>query len=503
GDAYVTGITASTNFPITQGALIEANNNPNGVAFVTKVSPNGQGAADLVYSTFFGGQTANSLLTPDLGQGIAVAGTNAYITGEMSSPDMPVTSGVFQSALGATGAVNAFIAQLPMVPTISVSPTSLAFGIQLVGKPSQAQFVTLTNNTSSSIGLTLPATIVGPNAADFSGVAGGANPCGASLAGGASCTVAVTFTPSSVGGRTVAMNIPDTADTTAHPISVALTGTGSATAPNITLTPTSVTFPGTLLTQTSAPMMVSIGNNGNLPLSISAISAGTGAFAETSNTAACNNGAFPIVIAPNGAPCAINVTFAPTASTTPGPVAGALTITQTAGSVSTVPLSGTAWDFSVSAGSASVAKGAMGSFPVTITGLGGFTGAVSFTCTPGSTLVTACAVPTTNAAPAPGATANGTLTAASFVVAPESIKVPPAATLQQLLLVMLAIALLFMIPATRRFRTRLGMSGAMLVFIMVAGCTGGSPKPKTTTLTVTPSSGGVTKPAITVNVTIT
>ncbi|MGA8677168.1 MAG: SBBP repeat-containing protein [Candidatus Acidiferrales bacterium] len=504
GNAYVTGITNSTDFPITQGALIETNSNPTyGVAFVTKVSPNGQGAADLVYSTFFGGQTANSLSTPDLGQGIAVAGTNAYITGEMSSPDMPVTSGVFQSALGATGAVNAFVAQLPMVPTISVSPTSLAFGIQLVGKPSQAQFVTLTNNTSSSIGLTLPATIVGPNAADFSGVAGGANPCGASLAGGASCTVAVTFTPSSVGGRSVAMNIPDTADTAAHPISVALTGTGSGTASNITITPTSLTFPGTLLTQTSTPMMVSIGNNGNLPLSISAISTGTGVFAETSNTAACNNGAFPIVIAPNGAPCAINVTFAPTASTTPGPVAGALTITQTGGSVGTVPLSGTAWDFSVSAGSASVAKGAMGTFPVTITGLGGFTGMVSFMCTPGSTLVTACAVPTTSAAPAPGVMVNGTLTAASFIVAPESIKVPPAATLQQLLLVMLAIGLLFMIPSTRRFRTRLGMAGAMLVFIMVAGCTGSSPKPKTTTLTVTPSSGGVTKPAITVNVTIT
>ena len=145
----------------------------------------------------------------------------------------------------------------------------------------------------------------------------------------------------------------------------------------------------------------------------------------------------------------------------------------------------------------------MGTFPVTITGLGGFTGMVSFTCTPGSTLVTACAVPTTSAAAAPGAMVNGTLTAASFIVAPESMKVPPTATPQQLLLVMLAIALLFMIPATRRFRTRMGMAGAMLVFIMVAGCTGNRPKPKTTTLTVTPSSGGVTKPAITVNVTIT
>ncbi len=81
---------------------------------------------------------------------------------------------------------------------------------------------------------------------------------------------------------------------------------------------------------------------------------------------------------------------------------------------------------------------------------------VSFTCTPGSTLVTACAVPTTSAAPAPGAMVNGTLTAASFVVAPESMKVPPAATLQQVLLVMLAIALLFLFPSTRRFRTRDG-----------------------------------------------
>ncbi|MGC1254611.1 MAG: hypothetical protein WA867_03590, partial [Candidatus Acidiferrales bacterium] len=116
--------------------------------------------------------------------------------------------------------------------------------------------------------------------------------------------------------------------------------------------------------------------------------------------------------------------------------------------------------------------------------------------------VTACAVPTTNAAAAPGAMINGTLTAASFIVAPESMKVPPTAR-QQLLLVMLAIALLFMFPATRRFRTRMGMAGAMLAFIMVAGCTGNRPKPKTTTLTVAPSSGGVTKPAITVNVTIT
>jgi hypothetical protein len=61
-----------------------------------------------------------------------------------------------------------------------------------------------------------------------------------------------------------------------------------------------------------------------------------------------------------------------------------------------------------------------------------------------------------------------------------------------------------MIPSTRRFRARMGMLGAMMVFIVVAGCNGGGgPKPKTSTVTITPSSGGVTKPAITVNVSIT
>jgi hypothetical protein len=189
------------------------------------------------------------------------------------------------------------------------------------------------------------------------------------------------------------------------------------------------------------------------------------------------------------------------AATSPGPVSGSLTITQTLGNVSTVPLTGQAWDFSVSAATISVTKGMTGTFPVIITGLGGFTGAVSFTCAPG-TLLSACAVPTTNAAPAPGATATGSITATAFVVPPQSMKVPPSALLRQVLFIMLAIALLFMIPAAQRFRTRLGMVGAMMVILVVAGCSGSPSAPKTSTIVITPSSGAVTKPAITVNVTI-
>jgi hypothetical protein len=497
GNAYVAGQTGSTDFPVTQGALQLKNNNTNpgnGTAFVSKISPNGLGLADLAYSTYFGGQTANNTLpVSDSGQGIAVSGTNAYVTGYMTAPDMLTTSGAFQTALGAAGATNAFVAELPLTPTISVSPTSLAFGIQLVATPSQPQYVTITNNTANPIGLTLPPTSTN---LDFVGSASGPTPCATPLAGGASCTIGVVFTPTAAGAVAGTLKIVDALDGATLPLQVALSGTGSGTAGNITLTPNSLTLPGALLT-TSTTNTVSIGNNGNAPLSISAIAAAPGVFTEDSS--AC--GGFPIVIAPGGAACVVTVTFSPVAATPPGPVSGSLTITQTLGNVTTVPLTGPAWDFTVSAAAIGVTKGMTGTFPVIITGLGGFTGSVSFTCTPGA-LLSACAVPTTAAAPAPGATATGSITATSFIVPPQSMKVPPSALLRQVLFIMLAIALLFMIPAARRYRTRMGMVGAMMVILVVAGCSGSPSQPKTSTVVITPSSGAVTKPAITVNVTI-
>ncbi|MGB8441623.1 MAG: SBBP repeat-containing protein, partial [Candidatus Acidiferrales bacterium] len=414
GNAYVTGQTSSTNFPITQGALVETLANQTGAAFVSKISPNGNGIADLVYSSYFGGLTPITPANPDNGRGIVVSGTNAYISGQMTSADMPVSSTAFQKSLGGTGATNAYVADLPLTPTISVSPTSINFGIQLVGAPTSAQFVTLTNNTSASVDLTLPPTTTGANAADFVGAAGGTTPCGSSLAPGApGCTIGVVFTPSIAGAESATLNIVDALDGPSHPIQVALSGTGSTTIAAITFSPTSLTFPGQLLTTTSSAMPVVVKNTGTTPLTISKVATGTSAFTETDNCAGTT-------VAPTMT-CTIMVTFAPQSSTAPGTVTDAVSVTDNAsGSPQTVGLTGTAWDFSVTAGSASVAKGAMGTFPVTITGLGGFTGAVSFTCTPASSLVTTCAVPTTNAAAAPGAMVNGTLTAASFVVAPES-----------------------------------------------------------------------------------
>jgi len=90
GATFITGETTSPNFPTTPGAFdITFNGGQFGDAFVTKF--NAQGSA-LVYSTFLGGSDT------DVGFGIAVdASGAAYITGETSSSDFPVTPGVFDS----------------------------------------------------------------------------------------------------------------------------------------------------------------------------------------------------------------------------------------------------------------------------------------------------------------------------------------------------------------------------------------------------------------------
>ena len=101
GDAYVTGFTASTNFPTTPGAYQTTSAGSSDI-FIAKLNAAGSG---LVYSTYLGGSS------DELGSGIAVDGTgNAYVTGHTSSTNFPTTPGAYQTALA--GSDDAFIAKL-------------------------------------------------------------------------------------------------------------------------------------------------------------------------------------------------------------------------------------------------------------------------------------------------------------------------------------------------------------------------------------------------------
>jgi len=106
GDAYVTGSTQSTNFPVTAGAFQTVCKGCSIVggapvltnAFVTELNPAGSAP---VYSTYLGGSGSNS--GGDTAYGITVDGSgNAYVAGKTDSPDFPTTSGAFQTTCGSS-----------------------------------------------------------------------------------------------------------------------------------------------------------------------------------------------------------------------------------------------------------------------------------------------------------------------------------------------------------------------------------------------------------------
>jgi uncharacterized protein (TIGR03437 family) len=100
GFAYLTGITQSTDFPTTSGALKTALSD-TGDGFVSQLNDTGTA---LLYSTYLGGNASEEgdFLTLD-------ASGNVYILGTTASTDFPVTGGAFQTV---TKSVDAFIVKM-------------------------------------------------------------------------------------------------------------------------------------------------------------------------------------------------------------------------------------------------------------------------------------------------------------------------------------------------------------------------------------------------------
>jgi hypothetical protein len=95
-NVYVTGEAFSADFPSTFGQ----SNSPNGKGFAALFNPRLTGSASLLYSRLLGG---NNSSFGDWPYRTAVdANGNAYVVGQTSSTDFPVTSDAFQSSLLST-----------------------------------------------------------------------------------------------------------------------------------------------------------------------------------------------------------------------------------------------------------------------------------------------------------------------------------------------------------------------------------------------------------------
>jgi hypothetical protein len=200
---------------------------------------------------------------------------------------------------------------MTQVAPVQPSPASLIFGNWAVGSTSNAQKVTITNNTSASVAV---ASIV--TTGDFvqHGTCKSIGPVGPN--GLNSCTFQVVFAPTALGVRSGSIAITE-ADNTA-PLMVSLTGTGVAP---VTLTPVSTNFGNVEVGSASPARNFTLTNNLTTAITISSI-ATTSSPAEFSQTNTCGTG-----LAARGK-CTISVTFAPTVA---GKITGSLSVSDSAG----------------------------------------------------------------------------------------------------------------------------------------------------------------------------
>jgi hypothetical protein len=205
---------------------------------------------------------------------------------------------------------------------IGFNPASLTFPNTAVGVTSAALPITVRNSGGSPITIS---SIVASG--DFAQ----SNNCGTSLAAGGSCTVSVTFHPTTNGTRTGAITFTDSAP--GSPQTVSLQGVGFTPAPQVTLSMATVTFGNQTTGTSSNPQVVIVTNTGTASLSISATSitgTNSGDFGQSST---CGG-----TLAVN-ASCTYSFVFTPTAA---GSRTATFNLTTNApSSVDHVSLSGT------------------------------------------------------------------------------------------------------------------------------------------------------------------
>jgi hypothetical protein len=382
GNAYVCGLTAESDFPISPGAfqtVFKSATNGHD-AFITKLNPTGSG---ILFSTYLGG-------TGDDGAtGIAVdLSGNVWLRGNTKSTDFPISPGAFQTVLGGafdayvseldptgsqllystylggagteyggattvlaldnqnppnvyvTGYTNstnypvvagslqtsnagvndAFVSKLSPSPNVGLS-ASLNFGYQSDGTTSAPQIMTLTNTGNTNLTVNT-VNITGTNSGDFAQT----NTC-TTVSPQATCSISVTFTPTIVGTESASVSVTDNAP--GSPQLRSLTGYGLGPGPAVIFAPTSLTFASQLVGSSSPPQAIVLSNLGDATLTISKISVGSN-FSQTNN---CGSSVAA------GASCTITVTFTPTVIHS---VTGAVSVKDNAtGSPQTAALAGT------------------------------------------------------------------------------------------------------------------------------------------------------------------
>jgi hypothetical protein len=357
-NAYLTGLTYSTDLPLTAGTALQGTYSGSGDAFLAKVNTKATGSGSLAYSTYLGG---NGLV-----QGNAVAVDthgDAYVTGATTSTTLGFTppAGAYRSTCTLDSSNNcegdAFVAKLN--PTLSGSASLLYFtylggsladsGTGIAVDASGNVFITgSTDSTDFPIaGAVFQPHYGGGNADAFVTELNPANPPATALIystylGGSNTDTGAgiaidTSDDAYVAGQTCSLDFP-----LASPLQPTPGGNCDAfiskivPAGGVSVIPAGLIFGNQDLLTKSTPQTITLTNGANSTLDITSIKVtGTdpGDFSETDTC----DGSVPAL-----GNCVITVTFAPTSITPPTRTAQITVTDSAAGSPQVVDLTGTA-----------------------------------------------------------------------------------------------------------------------------------------------------------------
>ena len=461
GNAYVTGSTVSTDFPVAGAVFQPKFGGGNADAFVTKLDPTG---GTLLYSGYLGGTNT------DIGYGIAVdTDANAYVAGQTCSLDFPLSN---PEQASPAGNCDAFVSKVSILNGIQVNPAGLVFSAQSLRTTSQSQVVTVTNGDNPLTLSSIAVDPTSPNRADFALT----TTCTPSLLPGGQCTISVTFTPQGAGLRNASIPITVTAPGFSQSVVVPLNGQAST----LTLSASSLSFGQQQVgANNTSPLSIVATNDGTTPVTFTSITA-SGDFSETDN---CTKAPLQPTTT-----CSIRVTFAPT---TAGSSVGALTLTDNApGSPQIVLLMGTGIgqqsDFKIDATptSATVAAGNSAAIAVIVTPFSGFSQPITLGCA-GLPVNASCSFSPSTLTPSGSGPSTSTLTISTGLRTQVPLRIPGNSPLgpgfmgirMSWLLCGIAIASLISMASLkgRRARTALGASVALVV--LLAACSGGGGAP--------------------------
>lgn len=215
-----TGSVPAAVISLTPTSLTFASTLVGQSAATQAVSVKNTGTAALTISgiSITGTNASSFSETNTCGAGLAINATCSITVGFK-----PTAAGSLSASVSIAGNVAGSIAlsgsATTPTPVASVSPTSLTFPSTTEGQSAPTQAITVTNTGSAPL-IVSGVSIGGTNPSSFSET----NTC-ATVAINGTCTITVTFTPTTFGSRSASVSITDNA--TGSPQTVSLTGTGT------------------------------------------------------------------------------------------------------------------------------------------------------------------------------------------------------------------------------------------------------------------------------------